>query len=136
MGSLAQKRPSKLLRDETLERLALDFEIGFFEKVLLHDPENLDALEVLGHAYTRAGRIEKGLEVDRKLVRMLPENALAHYNLACSLSLLGRIDEALESLERALALGYSDFDYLAQDPDLENVRRDGRYKALLFKKTS
>jgi tetratricopeptide (TPR) repeat protein len=131
MASIAQQRPGRLLSQESLDRLALEFEIGFFERVLAHEPHNLAALEVLGHAYTRAGEIEKGLEIDRRLAALLPRNAIVHYNLACSLSLLGRIDEALDVLRRAISLGYSDFEFLARDPDLVNVRRDARYLALL-----
>ena len=88
-------------------------------------------LESLGNAYTRCGRIEDGLAVDRRLVAIIPKSPIAHYNLACSLSLLGKIDEAIESLEHAVRLGYNDFDYLEHDPDLANVRRDGRYRSLI-----
>ena len=122
---------SKLLSDATLERLFTDFEIAFFERVLTCEPDNLAALESLGNAYTRCGRVVEGLEVDERLVRLLPDNAIAHYNLACSLSLLSRVDEAIEVLERAVHLGYRDFEYLERDPDLANVRRDARYRALI-----
>jgi tetratricopeptide (TPR) repeat protein len=131
MGRERARQPAKLLSDEMLERLGLEFEIGFCEMVLVSDPHNLAALESLGNAYTRSGRVRDGLEVDRRLVALLPESAIAHYNLACSLSLLGQVDASLEALERAVRLGYRDFDYLERDPDLDNVRRDGRYKAII-----
>ncbi len=130
-SSGGKKSAAQMLSERTLERLALEFEIGFFEAVLRHEPEHLGALEALGHAYTRAGLFEKGLAIDRRLVAMLPESAVAHYNLACSLSLLGQLDGAFAALARAIELGYDDFDYLANDPDLENLRRDRRYRALL-----
>lgn len=131
MAANMSRQGRKLLSEATLERLALGFEIGFFEKVLLGDKDNLAALETLGNAYTRCGRIEDGLSIDERLCDLLPDNAIAHYNLACSLSLLGRLDRAIEVLERAIELGYRDFDYLERDPDLENVRRDARYRALI-----
>jgi len=56
-----------------------------------------------------------------------------HYNLACSYSLLGRIEDALLSLKRAINLGYEDFDYLLRDPDLENLKKDKRFRHLLKK---
>ncbi len=131
MAASHGRHTAKLLPEATLERIGLAFDIDFCEAVLRSQPENLAALEALGNAYTRVGKIDEGLEIDRRLVRLLPESAVAHYNLACSLSLLARVDEAVETLERAVRLGYRDFDYLERDPDLENVRRDARYKAIV-----
>ena len=132
MAAASWTKPNvMLLPDATLERLGLEFEIGFCEKVLLSQPDNLAALESLGNAYTRAGKIESGLDIDHRLVLLLPESAVAHYNLACSLSLLERVDEALETLVQAVHLGYGDFDYLEGDTDLDNVRHDARYAGLL-----
>ncbi len=124
-------KSQSLLRPETIERLALDFEIGFYEAVLGLDPEHVDALETLGNAYTRKGRVEDGLRVDQKLVSLLPDSPVAHYNLACSYSLLDDADRALGSLERAIRLGYKDFKHLERDPDLEKLRKDRRFAALI-----
>ena len=60
---------------ETLGRLAIEFQIDFFEKFLEHEPDHLDALEALGNAYTRAGRFLDGLRVDERLIKLLPESA-------------------------------------------------------------
>lgn len=124
-------RSRRLLPQITLDRLGLEFEIGFYENVVAREPEHLAALEALANAYTRAGEVEEGLRIDRRLVELLPENAIAHYNLACSLSLAGAVDGAVDSLERAMALGYRDLAYLARDPDLENVRKSQRYRELI-----
>ena len=61
---------------------------------------------------------------------MRPEDSLVHYNLACSYSLLEKIDPALTSLKKAIDLGYKDFLYMHRDPDLENLRRDKRFQEL------
>ena len=128
---MASRNTRQLLSDDTLNRLALEFEVGFFEAVIRGEPDHIGALEALGNAYTRIGRIEDGLRIDRRLVRLLPHNAVAHYNLACSLSLAGEVEEALDALERAIRLGYSDFEYLERDPDLANVRQHRRYRVLI-----
>ena len=69
--------------------------------------------------------------MDRRLVRLLPANATAHYNLACSLALSKRRTEALRSLQRAVELGYRDFDWMAQDPDLADLKEHPEFTALL-----
>lgn len=107
------------------------FEIKFFENVLKRDPKNAELIEILGGLYTREGRVSDGLRMDRKLVRLMPANATAHYNLACSLALKKRNAEAIRSLRTAIALGYRDFDWLQQDPDLEGLKRSPEFGKLL-----
>lgn len=107
------------------------FEISFFESVFHHDPRNPEVIELLGGLYTRVGRIADGLRMDRKLVKLLPENATAHYNLACSLALSKRKADALKSLRDAVDLGYDDYAWMSQDPDLEELKNDPQFKAIL-----
>ena len=51
-----------------------------------------------------------------------PAAAVVHYNLACSLALLGDRKGALSSLEEAVARGFHDLAQLTQDPDLASLR--------------
>lgn len=108
-----------------------EFEIRFFETVLKHDSAYTDVIEILGGLYTKHGRIADGLRMDRKLVRLLPNNPTAHYNLACSLALVKRKADALRSLRQAVELGYNDFDWMQQDPDLETLKDHPDFRALL-----
>jgi len=105
----------------------LDFQMAFYEALLRRRPRYVDALIVLGEIYTRKGLYGKGLEVDRRLSRLRPDNPVVHYNLACSLSLLGDVASSLEAIKRAVHLGYDDFQYMSRDPDLSNLRRDERF---------
>ncbi len=107
------------------------FEMAFFESVLRRAPQYTEVIEILGGLYTKHGRIADGLRMDRRLVRLLPENATAHYNLACSLALMKRKGDALRALQRAVELGYRDFDWMAQDPDLEDLKEHPEFTALL-----
>ena len=108
-----------------------EFEINFYESVLRRDPSYTDVVELLGGLYTKVGRISDGLKMDRKLVRLLPENATAHYNLACSLALSKRRNDALRSLKKAVALGYVDGDWMSQDPDLDDLKDHPEFVRLL-----
>jgi tetratricopeptide (TPR) repeat protein len=107
------------------------FEIGFFESVLRREPDYVDVVEILGGLYTKQGRIADGLKMDRKLVKLQPRNATAHYNLACSLALSRRKADALRSLRQAVELGYRDFDWMEQDPDLEELKKHPEFLVLL-----
>ena len=108
-----------------------EFEMRFFESVLKRDAAYTEVVELLGGLYTKHGRIADGLKMDRRLVKLLPQNATAHYNLACSLALLKRKAAAIRSLRQAVRLGYTDFDWMQQDPDLDGLKKDPAFDSLL-----
>jgi predicted Zn-dependent protease len=108
-----------------------EFEIGFFETVLRRSPRDPAVIEILAGLYTKQGRLSDGLRMDRKLVRLQPENATAHYNLACSLALTKRNVAALRALQQAVQLGYNDFDWMQQDPDLDTLKHRPAFLQLL-----
>ncbi len=110
-----------------------EFTIWFLEGVIEKYPTYVECLMYLGNAYTATGMYEKGLKVDLKLARLRPEDPLVHYNLACSFSLLRRLNESLGSLEKAIDLGYDDLIHLVNDSDLDRLRDDEVYKVLINK---
>lgn len=107
------------------------FEIAFFESILRRDGGYTDVIEILGGLYTKTGRIADGLKMDRKLVRLQPDNETAHYNLACSLALTRQKAAALRSLKVAIELGYRDFEWMMQDPDLDSLKKHPAFAALI-----
>lgn len=107
------------------------FELRFLEEVLAQDPCHEEALMLLGHAYTRQGDYERGRQIDERLTRLRPADPTAFYNLACSHSLLGQLDEAVTALARAVSLGYRDLAHILKDPDLVQLRRDPRFPDLV-----
>ena len=111
----------------------LDLEIDLCKSVLKKVPNELQTLIVLGELYTQRGLYEKGLEVDRKICALCPTDSTAHYNLACSLTLLDYKEKALDALEKSVDLGYSAYKHLKADPDLDNIREHPRF-AIIAKK--
>ena len=109
----------------------LDFEIRFCEGLLAKQPGFVQALILLGDLYTRRGFFDQGLAVDERLTQLLPEDPMVFYNLACSYSLLGRVEDALVAVKTAIALGYDDFEHMGQDLDLENLFKDPRFRDYL-----
>ena len=100
------------------------FEITFYENVLKFSPDFIEALAVLAELYTKEGHVEKGLELDRRLARLRPDDAVVQYNLACSLSLMRDVPGAFGAIKRALENGYHDFASLEKDHDLLNLFSD------------
>ena len=54
-----------------------------------------------------------------------------YYNMACALAVMGRIDEAIDTLEKAVDEGYDDYDWMRMDGDLKNLHEHPRFKNLL-----
>ena len=108
-----------------------NWEIDFYERILKRNPSDVTVVELLGCLYSRKGLLAEGLKMDRRLVRLMPDNPTAHYNLACSLALKRRKADAVKELQKALHLGYSDVDWMREDPDLESLRGYPGYEQLL-----
>jgi tetratricopeptide (TPR) repeat protein len=109
----------------------LDFDIDFFEKLLARNPRAVEVLRILGELVARKGLVSRAVELDRQLVECLPGDALARYNLACSLALAGRADEAILCLGEAFRLGYDDVAHMEVDPDLASIRERPEFRALV-----
>jgi len=127
MASKSSVSKSRSARDQTR---ALDIQIQFMEGVVRRDPRYVEALQLLGDNYTKRGRYSEGLNVDERLAELDPENPMVFYNLACSYSLTDQCDRAADAIEKAISLGYRDFNWLIKDPDLKKLRAHPRYKAI------
>jgi tetratricopeptide (TPR) repeat protein len=109
----------------------LDFDIEFYGQVLKRNQDYLDVLRCQGQLLSRKGLHQQALEVDRRLVKLAPGDGVAHYNLGCSLALVGCSSDAIDALRQALLRGYNDYEYLETDRDLDSLRDTPAYLALL-----
>lgn len=107
------------------------FELGFYEGLHKRMPRDLKVVSILAQLYTESGQIENGLKMDRKIVRLSPNDPTAHYNLACSLALKGRCRDAMQSLTAAVTLGYVDYHWMRHDPDLAALQEYAPFKRLV-----
>ncbi len=112
-----------------IERAGIRFQVAIFEEALARRPDDCESLRYLAHAYAVLGRYADGLDADRRLATILPRDARVRYNLACSLALTGRVDEAFASLDEAVRLGFSDLVLARKDQDLDTLRSDPRWPA-------
>lgn len=124
----------KLLPDIDLPKVKksqLEFDIEFFDSVLRRAPDYLDVLRCQGELLSRKGLHARALEIDRRLAAALPHDAVVQYNLACSLARNELPADAVAALRRAFERGYDDFEHLDLDQDLESLRTDPRYVAVV-----
>ncbi len=72
--------------------------------VLDADPEYFDSLHLLGVTFIQTGDLQQGADIIALAIRIRPDVADAHGNLANALNGLGRHQEALASSEQAIAI--------------------------------
>ena len=109
----------------------IDFEIRFYESILKDSPDFIETMIALADLYTKKGLYREGLELDERLSRLRPDDAVIFYNLACSYSLLNEQYAALNAIKRAIELGYDDFDHLYSDKDLVHLMADEEFRKYL-----
>ncbi len=131
-GDSHRERPASEISTKKLrEQSQLDFEIDFLGRVLDRDPYFVDALRAQASNLAAKGQYARALQLDRRLVRLTPDQPIAWYNLACGYAILGMTEPAYASLQRSLELGYDFFRWIRRDPDLKAIRRDERFSRLL-----
>lgn len=82
----------------------LDEAAAGYQAVLRSDPDEVEALQLLGLIRHRQARTEEALTLLDRAVVLDPEHAIAWANRGLVLRALGRPEQANESLRRALAL--------------------------------
>ncbi|MFN9132608.1 MAG: tetratricopeptide repeat protein [Phycisphaerales bacterium] len=67
----------------------------------------------------------------RRIIELTPDEYIAWYNLACVLTMRGRMDDAEEAFQQAVVRGFVDFHPLVRDPAMRPLReRDGVARVL------
>ena len=82
----------------------------------------------LGYAQIRAERPEAAAESFRRALDLSYRKPTTLYNLACAYAKLDQKDAAFDWLFKALEAGFGEEGMLRHDDDLDNIRRDPRFK--------
>jgi tetratricopeptide (TPR) repeat protein len=109
----------------------IDFEIILYARILKRLPNYIDVLKRQAELLSGRNRHAEALECDQRLAHELPHDADVHYNLACSLASLAQVSAAVEALSTAFKNGYRDFEHVETDPDLDLLRKEPEFQALL-----
>lgn len=93
--------------------------MGNLATTLAHEKREKEALAMLAKLLEYAAKAEGTAQSD------------AHYQYAVGLVILGHKEEALEHLQKAVQLGFSNLSDVTTDEDLEPLRNDPRFQALV-----
>jgi len=112
-------------------REKIDEDIAALDLRRRAEPRNADVLKSLGMLYAETGDDTSAADVFTMLVRLRPDSPDVHYNIACLHARTGRVNEAEEWLRKAVDKGFSNWNLLKNDRDLENIRNTTFYRELM-----
>jgi adenylate cyclase len=108
--------------------------LGALDTIQRHlemNPHDTRALYFGAQNLVLIGENEKGLELAERALGQDQDEPVVLYNVACFYALQGDIDRCIELLTKAIDEGWGDREWLETDSDLDKVRDDKRFKALL-----
>ena len=105
--------------------------VKVIEKWLDINPDDARALNLGATIWSNLGETEKALSWAERSLQIDPEDPQLLYNVACVYSIEGMREEAIKCLERAIDKGYGHREWVEHDSDLNSLRADPRFKALV-----
>jgi len=115
-------------QEEMKARLA---SLELIQRHLDMNPHDTRALYVGANQMCAVGDKDKGLELAERALGQDDKEPVVLYNVACFYSIQGDLEQAMELLARAVELGWGDRAWLETDSDLDPLRADPRFIALL-----
>jgi TolB-like protein/Tfp pilus assembly protein PilF/class 3 adenylate cyclase len=97
------------------------------------NPDDARAWYFSAGVLMRLGLRDQALERARRASMIDPEDPAVLYNVGCVYALGGSAEEALDHLDKAIQNGFGHRDWLENDSDLDSIRDQPRFQALLRK---
>lgn len=137
-------RIDKILKDNP-ENFILHFQLGnlyfrkgeqdqaikHYNKALQLNPKFVPALNNLALVTAAKKEYYKALTIFSDILNYEPDDAETHFNIACMYSRLNRVDESIEWLKKAIDKGYTNWESIKKDSDLDSIRASSAYKQLI-----
>jgi serine/threonine protein kinase/tetratricopeptide (TPR) repeat protein len=105
--------------------------LQLIEKHTENHPDDPRALYLGAGILARIGEHAKSYDWARRALAIDPEETSILYNVACVYALLGRTEDALACLGKVMEHGTFFKNWAAKDSDLDSLRSDPRFHALL-----
>jgi serine/threonine protein kinase/tetratricopeptide (TPR) repeat protein len=128
-GFLAQALNSLGRQDEGIAQFRRQTRLVDEHLELNPDDPRACVLGAIAHATLKDE--ERSVSFAERAIAADPDDPMLLYNVACNYAQLGRNSDALVALEQAVDRGYGDKSWMEHDSDLDALRSEPRYQALL-----
>jgi arylsulfatase A-like enzyme len=109
----------------------MDALLEYLEPLQCRYPYRPSGYHWLAHYYEQTRKYDRALGVLEIMEMVDPESEDPPYDRAVILTELGRLEEAIASLQKSVDLGADEFDMMKKDPRLAPLRNDPRFQALV-----
>ena len=119
------------LGDDESARTAYEKALEVIAHQLELNPDDTRALSLGAGCLARLGDREESIQWAGRAVAIDPKDAVILYAVACVYAIVGLTDEAIAYLDGAINAGFGNFGWIENDPDMDSIREDPRYLAIL-----
>ena len=119
------------LGDENGQKQALELLMEVYPRYLSDHPDDARAHIVYAIDLVKIGRIEEAKNECKRAIELSPDDSLMSYNVACLYSRLGEKKQGLVYLQKSIKQGYTNFEWLKRDPDLNNIQNEPEFIELM-----
>jgi adenylate cyclase len=116
-------------RERALEAYQRALEVA--RRHLEFHPDDPRAATMRAVSSCRCGKRDEGMHWAERALTIDPEDAGVRYNVACLYALEGERDRAIAALEECIQLGFTNVEWIGQDPDMASLRDDARFQRLI-----
>lgn len=103
----------------------------YYKAALSLQPHYPEAIQNLSRLYSETGKYHEALSLLKQMIDIQPDNPDVYYNIACIHAKLNNVRESIDWLKKAIDKGFSKWDLLQSDTDLDAIRNSEGYQDLL-----
>jgi TolB-like protein len=105
--------------------------LAVYPRYLSQHPDDARARIFYATLLAELKRVEEAITQGRMALELSPNDTLMLYNGACLYARLGESKLAIESLRKALAEGWENYEWMKRDSDLDSIRNDPEFIELI-----
>ncbi|AMQ88573.1 hypothetical protein ASQ50_07610 [Marinobacter sp. LQ44] len=106
--------------------------IAAYDQILDLRPDDVEALSYKADAVLEMREPLWAISLCQRALKLAPDNGHAHYQLACAYAEIGRWEDAVSTLEKAIDISEAYRDDASVDPSFEPLHDHESFRALVF----
>ncbi|MGX1200439.1 TPR end-of-group domain-containing protein [Marinobacter sp. MBR-105] len=106
--------------------------IAAYDQILDLRPDDVEALSYKADAVLEMREPLWAISLCQRALKLAPDNGHAHYQLACAYAEIGRWEDAVSTLEKAINISEAYRDDASVDPSFEQLQDHESFRSLVF----